>query len=83
MGSATVAFKKRKTAFKKKKRKKFHGNMSDDPNNIGQAYVLRRGQPCVEKHFLVELRGNVRDGLAGDEPINLSIWSCLICMCVL
>lgn len=72
--------KKRKTAFKKKKVKK---NSMETCRTIQSTYVLRRGQACVEKHFLVELRGNVRDGLAGDEPINPSIWVCLICVCPL
>lgn len=34
-----------------------------------------------EKHFLVELWGNVRDGIAGDEPIFLLMSLCP-CTCV-
>lgn len=50
----TVALKTGRPPFRKG-----YGDISNDTNKTGQAYVLRRGQACVEKHFLVELRGNV------------------------
>lgn len=35
----------------------------------------------LEKHFLVELRGNVGDGLAGDESLSVDVGKS-VCACL-
>lgn len=56
-----------------------------------QTIQTRSGRPMFweevrhvfEKHFLVELWGNVWDDLAGDEPIRMLMLPCLcLCVCV-
>lgn len=56
---------------------------SNYTKEIQQANVQREEVRHVfEKHFLVELWGNVRNGIAGDEPIFLLVLRPCAYMCV-